>query len=139
MSTFVSCTKLNILLTYSRETHVHGNKFWLYYKEEYIESLFWHVFQIAKAHFKYTIWFMISVKSITRCTFLRGVSVPLKISPKYTTLCTRISTSFSSEITFIWTISLYSYVQLHTYRRPKFQDIFQRELWIALGSCYMFT
>ena len=29
----------------------------------------WHVLQIAKARFRYTIWFMISGKSITRCTF----------------------------------------------------------------------
>ena len=36
----------------------------------------WHIQQIVKAHFRCTIWFMISGKSIKWCTFLhRGASV----------------------------------------------------------------
>ena len=35
----------------------------------------WHVLKIAKAHFRYTIWLMISEKSITKCMILRGAFV----------------------------------------------------------------
>ena len=32
----------------------------------------WHVLQIVKVYFRYTIWLRISEKSITRCMFSRG-------------------------------------------------------------------
>ena len=50
-----------------------GTKYFVAIKEP-IESLYfpwrkinWHVFQIAKAHFSYSIWLMISEKSIMLC------------------------------------------------------------------------
>ena len=56
----------------------------------------WHVLQIAKAHFRCSIWFMISLKSITRCSFLCRGALVHQISARHTKkLCTGISNSFS--------------------------------------------
>ena len=60
-----------------------------------------NVLEKAKAHFRYTIWFMISKKwDIKRCTFLRCEhEVAPKVSTRYIKkLCTRISNSLSPEI-----------------------------------------
>ena len=60
-------------------------------------------FENEKLHFKYTIWFMISEKSITRCTFLHFVArmhqkfqqgIQKNYVPKFTILSTLILTLY---------------------------------------------
>ena len=84
----------------------------------------WHVFQIAKARFRYTICFMISEKRITRCTYLHcgGVRMHQKSLNKQgiqKQLCTRIS-------------RIYEHV--YTYRGREFQNVLKRKLCNCFGQ-----
>ena len=78
-----------------------------YSKEERLESLYftgrvinWDVLEIDQAHIRYTIWFVISQKGITRCMFLLVERVAPKVSTKHTKqLSIRTSNSLSAETT----------------------------------------
>ena len=87
-----------------------------------------HVLQIAKAHFRCTIWFMISEKKFTRSTLLHlgGALMHQKSQQTRHTknLCTRTS-------------GIYEHV--YTYRRKEFQNISKENYTVALDSCYLFT
>ena len=73
--------------------------------------------------------------NITRCTFLQGERVVLKVSTSHTKkLWTRISNSFSPEINFIWTSGFYRHEQLYTYGRQEFQNILERKVCNCFGQ-----
>ena len=55
-----------------------------------------HVLQIAKAHFRYTIWFLVSEKNVS-WDFFAVELVYDKVWTRHTkTLCTKMSNSFNS-------------------------------------------
>ena len=58
--------------------------------------------QIAKVHFRYKIWFIISEKDITKCMFFRGGHEAPKILTRHIKKKLHISNSFSLKITFKW-------------------------------------
>ena len=91
-------------------------------------------FENEKVHFKYTIWFMISEKSITRCTFLHFVArMHQKILTRHTEkLCTKIYNSFNPYFNFIWTSCFYWYE--HTEGR-NFETFLKENYAITLDSC----
>ena len=91
----------------------------------------WHVLHIAKTQFTYTIWFMISEKSITMCTFIPTERVS---QPGIKKMFTRIFNSFSPETTFMWTTGFYRYEHLYTYRRQGLLSIFEKKLCSCFGQ-----
>ena len=94
-----------------------------------------HLKMESKAHFRYTIWFMISEKSITRCTFLHcGAHMHQKfqqgIKKKICVPKFPIYSAFrlpSCELTV--------FIDTNTcipYRRPDFQNILERKFWTVV-------
>ena len=65
----------------------------------------------GKAHFRYTIWFMISEKVIIRYTFLQNCQQGKQKAcvPKFPIL------SALNQITFMWTCGFYWYEHVYTY------------------------
>ena len=76
-----------------------------------------HVLQIAKAYFMYTIWFMISGKSIMGCKFLCNRSYVHQKSQKVIQkkLCTRISNSFG--LFKLPSFGVVGFIDMNTYRQ----------------------
>ena len=72
-------------------------------------------FANSQAHFKYTTWFMISEKYITRCMFLyRGTPMNQRSQQDMQKeLCTRISNSFRPSIIFMWTSRFYRFEHVY--------------------------
>ena len=98
----------------------------------------WHILDIAKAHFKYTIWFIISEKSIMRCTVSSRCMHGTKSLTRHTKkVCFKIFRSFSPKITFMWT-----FTDMNTYKLTEgrnFKILLKANYTAALDSCYMFT
>ena len=85
---------------------------------------------IAKAYFRYTIWFMFSEKSITRCAFLRiGARVYQNLYKTYKKTEYQNFQFFQPlKITFIWATDFYRYKHVYTYTKEEFQNILERKL-----------
>ena len=99
----------------------------------YLPEVNWHDLQITKPHFRYTIWFMVSEKSIIECTIFRGRMAP-KVSTRHRkNLYTRIFNLFNRYITLMWISSLRRYEHLHAYRKQKFQNIPETKLSKCFG------
>ena len=101
-----------------------------------------HVLQIAKAYFMYTIWFMISGKSIMGCTFLCNGSYVHQKSQKgiQKKLCTRISNSFS--LFKLPSFGVVGFTDMNTYRLTEsnnFKTFLEENYAIVFDSCYLFT
>ena len=106
----------------------------------------WHVLQIAKAkaHFRYTVFFMISEKNITRCTFLHHFYTSMHQKSQqgipYKKNCV-------SEFQFLSNLKLplcglVVFIDMNMYLHTEGRD-FKKSLTknyaIALDSCYLFT
>ena len=93
----------------------------------------WYVFQIAKAYFRYTMWFMISEKSISRCTFLRGIHARhhQKLKKKHKTI---VQQNFLFLALKLLSRRLVVFNDTNTYRRQEFQNVFERKLCNCSGK-----
>ena len=97
----------------------------------------WYVFQIAKAYFRYTMWFMISEISTSRCTFLRGIH-----AQHHQKFQKNIKKIVQQDFLFL-ALKLLSrrlvvFNDTNTYRRQEFQNVFERKLCncSARENCY---
>ena len=88
-----------------------------------------YVLQIAKAHFMYSIWFMISEISISskQASSLSKESIQKN-------LCTTISNSFSTKINFMCTCDFCRYEHVRN-----FKTLLEENCAVDLGSCYLLT
>ena len=96
---------------------------------------------IDKARFKYMIWFMISEKSITRCTFPHcgGARMHQKSQTRHKKIVYQNLQFFQPlRITFMWTLV---FIDLNTYiltEDRNFKTFLKENYAIALDSCYTY-
>ena len=96
-------------------------------------KLNWHVLRIAKkAHFRYTIffsWFMISEKSVTRCTSLhhRGTSMHQKTMAYQKRYISKFPVLSALKRLLCGLVAFIGNEHVHNYRRQEFhQNVLER-------------
>ena len=106
-------------------------------------KIYWHILRIAKAHFRYTIWFMNSKKSIKRCALLfstdQACTKSLSKAYKKMVYLSEFQILSALKLLFLWTRSCYWYKNVYVYRRQKFQNIIEVKHAIAWDSRYLFA
>ena len=98
--------------------------------------------QIAKAHFSYTIWLMISEKSIMAYTFLHygGERTQKSQQTRHTKkIFTRISNSFSPSLSFMCTCDFYRYEHIYLQKKGISKHSGKKIMWLVwtVVTCLM--
>ena len=101
----------------------------------------WHVLQIVNARFSYTIWFIVSEKTMTWCVFLQcgDAHMHQKSHQKKLTknLCSRISNSFSPQKLPSCGLVIFIDINMYLFTEGRNFNTFSKENYaIALDGCY---
>ena len=98
----------------------------------------WHVLQIAKAHFRYTIWlkyYEVQVSSLWWCMHVQKVKVSTNKAYKKI-VCQNFQYFQPLKITLMCTCGFYNRYE-HVWRN--FKTFLEENCAVALDSCYLFT
>ena len=103
--------------------------------------IIWYVLQTAKAYFRYMIWFMISKKCITRCTFFCCCShMHQKSQQRYKKTCVPEFPIFSALN--LLSCGLVVFIDMKMYRLTEssnFNTFLKESYAVALENCYLFA